>query len=119
MPRHKKDPNTAVTVAADLNMIRIHKLKKEYKPNSKGENDWTGLYEAAGYNQSAFQVDMVIRAGWDKVYKSFYTEVDRVTRFGFEMIGKRWYGEGSGFPWLALEVFPETALTPGMWGLRI
>ena len=102
----------------DLNMIRIHRLKKEYKPNSKGESDWTGKYEAAGYNQSSFQVDLVLRAGWDGVRKDFYTEIDRVTRFGFNLIGNRWYGVESGFPWLALAVFPETALTPEMWGLR-
>jgi hypothetical protein len=102
----------------DLNMIRIHKLKKEYKPNSKGENDWTGKYEAAGYNQSAFQVDVVLRAGWDGVRKCFYTEMDRVTRFGFDLVGKRWSGEESGFGWLALEIFPETALTPELWGIR-
>jgi hypothetical protein len=102
----------------DLNLIRIHKLKKEYKPNSKGENDWTGNYEAAGFNQSAFQVDMILRAGWDGVRKSFYTEVNRVTRFGFELIGQRWYGEESGFGWLAIEIFPDTAITPELWGIR-
>ena len=79
---------------------------------------WTGKYEAAGYNQSAFQVDLVLRAGWDGVRKDFYTEIDRVTRFGFNLIGNRWYGVESGFPWLALAVFPKTALTPEMWGLR-
>jgi hypothetical protein len=101
----------------DLNMILIHQIGKEYKPNSKGESDWTGKYEHKGFNKTGYQVDMVVRSGWDGVRKSFYTEIAQPTRFGFDMTGQRWYGEESGFGWLALAVFPETAVTPEMWGL--
>lgn len=101
----------------DLNMILIHQIGKEYKPNSKGESDWTGKYEHKGFNKTGYQVDMVVRSGWDGVRKSFYTEIAQPTRFGFDMTGKRWYGEESGFGLLAVEVFPETVLTPEMWGL--
>lgn len=102
----------------DLNMILIHKLKKEYKPNSKGENDWTGKYESSGFNQSAFQVDMTIRADWDPVRKMLYTELANPSRFGFDQVGSRWYGEDSGFNLLALEIFPDEIMADAAaWGL--
>ena len=101
----------------DLNMILIHRLKKEYKPNTKGEDAWTGNYECQGFNQIGYMVDLVLRSGWDPVYKLFYTEVDRVTRFGAEYVGQRMYGQRSSFGFLGLLMFPDTALTPAIWGL--
>lgn len=101
----------------DLNMILIHKLKKEYKPNTKGDSDWTGKYESSGFNQTGFQVDLTLRADWDGVRKCLYTELNKPCRFGFDQVGKRWYGEESGFGWLGMEIFPETMSTPEIWGL--
>lgn len=101
----------------DLNMILIHKLKKEYKPNSKGENDWTGKYESSGFNQTGFQVDLTLRADWDGVRRSLYTELNNPSRFGFDLVGQRWYGEESAFNQLALEIFPEIMADMEAWGL--
>jgi hypothetical protein len=103
----------------DLNMVLIHQTKKEYKPNSKGEADWTGKYERDGMNKIGFAVDVALVAGWDGVQKSFYTHVPpgQATRYGPELAGKYWYGEESGFGWLGMELFPETELTPEVWGL--
>lgn len=101
----------------DLNMVLIHKLKKEYKPKSTGgENEWSGNYETSGMNQIGHMVDITLRAGWDSVRRSLYTEMNKPTRFGFDLVGKRWYGSESHFGMLGLELFPETILTPGIWG---
>jgi len=103
----------------DLNIVLVHQLKKEYKPNSKGEADWTGKYERDGMNKIGFAVDLVLRAGWDGNRRSFYTQVptEQATRFGADLAGKQWYGEESGFGYLGMELFPETGLTPEVWGL--
>jgi hypothetical protein len=101
----------------DLNMVLIHKLKKQYVKNSKGNADWTGDYETSGMNQVAFHVDLSLKAGWDPQYKMMYTELTKPCRYGFSLVGKRWYGKDSHFGLLALEIFPETVLTPGLWGL--
>ena len=105
----------------DLNVILIHQCKKEYKPNSKGEDSWTGNYERAGMNKIGFQVDLVIRAGWSAQYRCFYTMVppDQATRYsGGGISGKTWYGPESHFAYLGMEVFPETILTPEIWGIK-
>jgi len=109
----------------DLNIILLHLMKKRYSPNAKGDQEWDGGYERSGWNQIGGYVDMTVRAGWDgsKNYatgqaKGFYTEVDntRATRFGSHLSGRRWYGEQSTFWNLGMEVFPETEMTPEVWG---
>lgn len=105
----------------ELNMILIHKLRKEYKPKSSGGEDaWTGGYEREGFGKIGFAVDLCLRCGWDGLRKQFYTEVDKgqATRFGGgDLSGTRWYGEESGFGLLGIEVFPDTIETPEWWGL--
>ena len=111
----------------DLNIILIHKLRKEYKPKGeKGEDAWTGKYEREGFGKIGFAVDLCLRAGWDSVRRDFYTEieVDQATRYGGgELSGKRWYSkpfdgeQESGFGWLGMTVFPETIENPEWWGL--
>lgn len=103
----------------DLNIILIHQTKKEYKPNSKGENDWTGGYERDGMNKIGFGVDLALVAGWDGIRRCFYTHVPphQATRFGPELAGRYWYGEESGFGYLGMALFPDTELTPEVWGL--
>lgn len=109
----------------DLNIILLHHMGKEYKPNAKGDQEWTGGHERKGWNQIGGFVDMTVRAGWDgtKNYATnqangFYTEVDstRSTRFGSHLSGRRWYGEQNTFWNLGMEVFPETEMTPEVWG---
>lgn len=113
----------------DLNMLFIHKVKKQYKkspganPNAPGE--WTGEYERSGYSDIGYMADMSLWCGWDKLYKKFYTCLDdRVaTRFGAELIGKRWCSDGSeagvsAFSTLGMEVFPDTILAPEIWGVK-
>lgn len=103
----------------DLNIILIHRSKKEYAPNSKGEDAPTGKLERDGYSRIGYAVDISLRAGWDGKAKKFYTGVDagQASRFGPQFSGKRWYGDDSHFANLALEVFPDTETTPDWWGL--
>lgn len=103
----------------DLNIVLVHKVKKEYKPNAKGENDWTGEYERDGMNKIGFSVDLTLRAGWDGLRRCFYTHAPstQATRYGSAVAGKYWYGDDSGFGYLGIELFPETEMTPEVWGL--
>lgn len=112
----------------DLNIIIIHQVKKEYKPNSKGNDSWTGKYERKGFTNIGYAVDMSVRAGWEPTMKDFYTEIDgnQATRYGSELVGKRWYARPtddavspSHFAHLAMSVFPETELEPEYWGLKL
>lgn len=116
----------------DLNIIIIHRLKKQYT-GSKEKSEWTGKYERQGFNQVGYLVDMSVRCHWDGSRKDFYTELDpdQNTRFGSDQLGRKFYSrpyqipdatgrpeEPSGFITLAMNVFPETAMTPEVWGLR-
>lgn len=116
----------------DLNIILIHKTKKQYAPvldaggkpmrDSKGDvkNEWNGKYEREGYNQIGYNVDLTLQCGWDGSKRSFYTTIDpsQATRYGTEQVGKKWYGMDSGFANLALEIFPETEdIADTWWGL--
>jgi len=111
----------------DLNMLFIHKVSKQYKknpganPNSPGE--WTGEYERKGYSDIGYMADMSLWCGWDRIYKDFYTCLDdrQATRFGSELMSKKWFARGtqdgvSAFWNLAMEVFPDTMLTPEVRG---
>lgn len=108
----------------DLNIILIHKAKKEYV-NDKA----TGRYERSGHKDVGFQVDMSVNFDWDPVMLDFYTEIDRAQPLRYmdnrdKLIGKRWYadpseGDPSHFGYLAMTVFPETELEPEYWGLKL
>jgi hypothetical protein len=127
IPQHLRTSANAAYLATfrclysrpDLNIILIHQTKKQYAPNSKGEDAWTGKYERDGMNKIGFQVDLILRAGWDPQFRKFFTYVpeDQATRFGAELAGKRWMGEESGFGWLGMECYPDTVETPEVWGL--
>lgn len=116
----------------DLNIILIHKLKKQYVGAGE-KKDWNGKYERQGFNQVGYLVDMSVRCHWDATRRDFYTELDpeQNTRFGSDQLGRKFYSkpimgihdstgrieEESGFLTLALNVFPDTIVTPEVWGL--
>jgi hypothetical protein len=111
----------------DLNMILLHLMKKKYVPSTKPgvDAEWDGTYERQGWRDIGAFADLTVRAGWDgtKNYvtgqaNGFYTEIDagRATRFGSHLSGRRWYGEQNTFWNLGMEVFPETEMTPEVWG---
>ena len=115
----------------DLNIILIHRLKKKYiKAASKNPDapaDWNGEYETDGYSKVAFMVDATVRCGWDPLKKDFYSEFDSNKSFrhystdNAHILNKRWYAMDAADPsafWnLGMEVFPETANTPEVWGI--
>lgn len=134
IPQHlREEPNSAFykmlwdlyKSREDLNIILLHLLKKRYSPNSKGDMEWDGGYERSGWNQIGAYADVAIRSGWDsrrnpitQQVMGFYTEVqaEKATRWGSGLSGKRWYGEENTFWNLGMELFPETELTPEVWG---
>lgn len=110
----------------DLNIILIHKAKKQYVDDKA-----TGKYERAGHKDTGFHVDLSLNFEWDGVLTDFYTEIARDQPLRYmdnreKLIGKRWYADPrpgddpSHFGYLALNVFPETELDPGpeYWGLK-
>jgi len=111
----------------DLNIIMIHKSKKQYEKNSKGDEVWNGKYERAGHKDVGFQVDLTLNCQWDSTMKDFYTEIDvnhpvRYMENRDNLIGKKWFAadenDPSHFAILAMTVFPETELDPGYWGWK-
>lgn len=103
---------------ADLNIIMIHQAKKQYVGAGNDAN-WNGQWERDGMNKTEFMVDLALVAGWSAQQRQFYTTVpgDQTTRFGPQLSGKTWFGAESGFGYLGIECFPDTAFTPEVWGL--
>lgn len=112
----------------DLNIILLHKLKKEYKASvSTGKDAWSGQYERQSNRDVGFWVDISLRFGWDKANRCFYTEIDGAQPIRFNpgggvteddnpLVGRRWKGADCTFWALAMDVFPDTMLTPEIWG---
>jgi hypothetical protein len=111
----------------DLNIILIHLVKKKYVPSSKPgvDAEWDGTYERAGWRDIGAYCDLSVVAGWDgtknpytQQANGYYTEIDgtRATRYGSHLSGRRWYGPQNTFWNLGMEVFPETEMTPEVWG---
>ena len=104
----------------DLNLIYIHKVKKRYvKTPGTDKGDWDGTYERSGYNMMSFLVDVSLVTNYDGMRRMFYTELDmsQPTRYGAHLAGKKWYGTESTFYNLGFDLFPETELTPEVWGV--
>jgi len=111
----------------DINILLIHKNKKQYAANSKGEEVWNKKYERAGHKDVGFQVDLSLKFEWDSVMKDFYTEIDtnqplRYMENRDKLIGQKWFAgdenDPSHFAILAMTVFPETELDPEYWGWK-
>jgi hypothetical protein len=107
----------------DLNIILIHKAKKQYVDDKA-----TGKFERAGHKDTGFHVDLSLNFEWDATMSDFYTEISREQPLRYmdnreRLIGKRWYADPnpgkdpSHFGYLAMTVFPETELEPEYWGL--
>lgn len=112
----------------EMNIILLHKCKKEYKTNSAGKEMWTGRYERSANRDVGYWVDVTLRFGWDGRKRKFFTEIDSEQPIRYNpggaddpsdnpLIGRRWEGEDSAFPYLAMDVFPETQTTPEVWGV--
>lgn len=107
----------------DLNIVLIHKAKKQYV-----DEKFTGKFERAGHKDTGFHVDLSLNFEWDATMTDFYTEISREQPLRYmnnreNLIGKRWYADPnkgddpSHFGYLAMLVFPETEADPEYWGL--
>lgn len=101
------------TAEAHINSIWIHKMKKEYKTNSKGTDSWTGRYERSGFGDMPFLVDVNLRH-----YFHLAQSDEDTSRFGINIIdsrvnmlsvvGSNLEGDQCNFEELAIALFPET-----------
>jgi hypothetical protein len=102
----------------DLNCIWIHKQKKEYKQNKKGDDSWTGRYEFAGFGDAPYLVDMKLEHYFvDPTGEEpgrFGARVVGVSRQTPDVTGLELEGDGippdrlgCNFPSLASMVYPE------------
>ena len=116
----------AVYARPNLNAIFIHKYKKEYKQNSKGDSDWTGRYESSRMGDVPFLVDLNVEnymsseAATKGLQITFGVRVlaELSSRFEpFSLIGTELEGEECTFGHLGMLAFPETS--PDYWGLEL
>lgn len=102
----------------DLNLIYIHKTKKEYREGSKGDSNWTGRYEQAGFGDTNYIVDLIVRHGYDVANRCFTVTVPKTAdncncRFGDHMVGFELPGDADlpvDFATLAMEAVPGSSL---------
>lgn len=101
----------------DLNVIWIHKLKKEYKENRKGESNWTGSYEMAGYADIPYLVDVTLEHYWvnptEDAPGRFGVRVTGVGRQTPDVCGLELEDDMCNFPTLANMLYPE--VDPAWW----
>jgi len=103
----------------DLNVIWVHKVKKEYKTNREGKDTWTGRMERAGFGDMPYLVDCNIR------HYFAHAPEGQTGQFGVEVldsrmemisvVGCRFEGPDCNFQTLAEAMFPET-YGEGLWG---
>lgn len=110
----------------DLNVIWIHKMKKEYKASAKDaeKESWTGKWERAGFADLAYQADVNIRHYFDSFRRNPYNQTILPPAFGVEvldsryqmvsLVGSRFEEQMCTFEFLAESAFPET-VGSGFW----
>jgi len=100
------------------NMIILHKLKKEWLNDPlTGKGNKTGNYERAGYADTGFLVQVNVLCWRDKGVKpnpldpsaGFHVTVQNC-RQNPGIVGLDLEGGMATFPWLAVNVYPETSL---------
>jgi len=108
----------------DLNVILIHKVKKEYKALGKdGKEVFTGKWERAGFGDLPYIVDVNVKHFFQKAVMEGDNLIEEA-RFGIEIIdsrvnmlsvvGLRLEGELCNFAMMAESMFPET-MGAGFW----
>jgi hypothetical protein len=120
MPHHYGEVNQEFRVfikdlfeRPDLNVVLIHKVKKEYKENKKGDSNWTGNWERAGMGDVPYLVDINAEH-----YKIATPEEELKCRFAlrvldsrlepFSTIGLELEGEECTFAHLGVLACPDT-----------
>jgi hypothetical protein len=101
----------------DLNVVWIHKVKKQYKQNRKGEDSWTGEYDMAGYADIPYLVDVTLEHYWvsptEDAPGRFGARVTGVGRQTPDVCGLELEGDMCTFPVLANMLYPD--VDPAWW----
>lgn len=125
MPHHYSTVNQefreltkAIFDRENLNAVLIHKTKKEYRENRKGDSNWTGNYERDGMGDIPFIADVNLEH-----YRQGNPDGEAGCTFGIRVIDSRYNaeqvigmelsGEECNFQYLGLMCFPDSG--PGDW----
>ena len=96
------------------NLCILHKLKPEWKDNpATGKGNKTGNYERSGFGGTGFLVQVNATAWRDKDTGTFHITV-KDCRQNPSIMGLDLEGDLATFPWLAVNVYPDTSLDD--WG---
>ncbi len=92
------------------NLIILHQLKSEWKDNpATGKGNKTGQFERDGFAGMGFLVQVNATAWRDQVTGEFHLTV-RDCRQNPTVMGLDLVGEMASFPWLGVNVYPDTVL---------
>ncbi len=97
---------------AEKNLILIHKRKKSYKQNAKGEDSWTGGWEKAGFGEVGYIVQVNLYA-FQQDDGEFACEVIN-SRLQPSLNGEVFAGELCTFPYIASLLRPDTEIMDWM-----
>ncbi len=101
----------------DLNVIWIHKMKKEYSQNKKGEDSWNGSYAMTGFSDIPFLVDLTLQHYWapptEELPGRFGVRCVGVSRQTPDVVGLELEGDDCNFQTLAMLLYPN--VDPAWW----
>jgi len=107
---------TSVYERQDLNVLFIHKMKKEYKSKAGLDKEvWSGRWERAGFGDLPYIVDMNLENYFNHETMRFGVRVLDCPRSNPQVIGQEFEDAADGspmgaFPWMAVACFPDTDL---------
>jgi hypothetical protein len=120
MPHHYTEANAEMRQLVrrvydnrlDLVSTWIHKVKKEYRSDKKGEKDmWTGAYEFAGWKDFGYEADANILS-FRRNDNEFVARV-KDCRHEPTLNGMEFAGEENNIPYLASLMLPD--IDPATW----
>jgi hypothetical protein len=102
---------------AEKNLILVHKRKKAYKQNAKGEDSWTGGWERAGFTEIGYVVQVNLYSyeeGKDDAGNAVFACQVINSRLQPSLNGEIISGELCTFPYIASLLRPDTEITDWM-----
>jgi hypothetical protein len=100
----------AYNARPDFNIIAIHKTKKEYKENAKGDSNWTGRYERAGFKDMSFMADVNLEHYFDGENKEFGIRILDSRENMVNVVGLEMAGPLNSFNEMAMQVWSQHPL---------
>ena len=131
MPHHYVEVNSEFRALVnmayerrDLNAIFIHKVKKEYRTNAAGKDNWTGKWERQGFGDMPYLVDCNLEHFFQRQVQDPEGNVIVQPQFGVRVldsrhnmlaaVGSEFMGDMCNFEMLGEVLFPDTVRT-GLW----